>query len=226
MSDFENNLLKMVVDHYGLQKLKVFIEDMEKNAEPVKHVLAPKKRISKITAKNLEILENAFAYSNTLLVDKLLKTKFMDYINSLDDETFASNDLVHHANTFAQEQGVGIVNTTTTTNTKPKRKVTPEYKEDVQLETVDYNALKEMEKHLTKLKSYPHGIFWNKELNTFVTGPAEADDEEVSIVTFNEKVYHVGDNTNRVYQVIEGDNVDGEFCGYYGIDEFKKMNKV
>lgn len=219
MESFEGNLIKLVVDHYGLQKVKSLIEDLEKNAEPLKNTAPqqPKKRISKITAKMLEILEKSFDGSN-IEVSKALKSKFMDYINSLDEETFAAHDLVAHANEFANNEKTVETNVVTTTNAKPKR-TTHEYNEDIEVEVVNYDALKEMSKHLSRTKKYPPGIFWNKELNKFVSGPEEPQGESLKTVTFNDKLYEVGNISHRVYENDE----EGKFCGYIGIDEFKKM---
>jgi len=217
MDSFVEKLLAPIVEEYGLTKVEAVIANLGKNNNPLK-VKQPKKRISKITAKTLEILEKAFEKSNTVVVDKIIKDGFMDYVNNLDEETFASHDLVHHAEQYTETH---TANTTTTTTTvvKPKK-----FTKRNKVESVTYEKLKEMSEHLSKVENAPAGTFLNTVTNKFVTGPEEPENEEVTEVTFNDKEYHVGDISYRVYKLSENDE-EGEFCGYYGIDEFKEMVK-
>jgi hypothetical protein len=171
--------------------------------------------VDQMVKKTNDILEHAFANSNTVVVDKSVKDKFMDYVNNLDEATFAAHDLEHHASQFAENYQPN----TTTTVAKPKK-----FTKKAKVESVTYEKLKEMSEHLSKPENTPAGVFLNTVTNKFVTGPEEPEDEEVTVVAFNDKVYHVGDNSYRVYDVNESGD-EGEFRGYYDIDIFKGMVK-
>jgi len=63
--------------------------------------------------------------------------------------------------------------------------------------------------------------FWDADKLRFVDGPADDTDEENDLVTFNGKSYAVGENTGRVYEIIEGGS--DVFVGFKGVGKFKML---
>jgi hypothetical protein len=79
--------------------------------------------------------------------------------------------------------------------------------------------LSDLQKLKNLIDGYSAGIYWVPDSKKFVTGEVD-DDEDVVETKFGDKNFMVGENTGRVYENINDEDI---FVGYKGIGQFKGM---
>lgn len=153
------------------------------------------KRISRMSPMLSDKLKTTFTDFGAEMNDKNKKA-FVTYVNDLTADDFDAKTLTEHMRDY-------VVLTVRPT-------------EEAEAETLELKQLLEL-KNL--IDGYSAGIYWDPAGKRFVTGESD-DDEDVLESNFNNKTYMVGENTGRVYESINDEDI---FVGYKGIGQFKGM---
>lgn len=172
----------------------------ESKAEPEQKVMVETddkagKRISRMSPMLSDKLKVTFTEFGAEMNDKT-KKGFVAYVNDLTKDDFDAKTLTEHMRDY-------VVLTVRPT-------------EEAEAESLELEELLEL-KNL--IDGYSAGIYWDSSGKRFVTGK-EDEDEDVVEFAFNGKKYMVGENTGRVYENINDEDV---FVGYKGIGQFKGM---
>jgi hypothetical protein len=159
---------------------------------------APKdndKRLSRMSKVLTDKLGATFAEFGSEMNDKSKKA-FVAYVNDLTKDDFDAKTLTEHMRDFV------------IMSVRPS--------EEGDAESLE---LSELQKFKNLIDGYSAGIYWVPESKKFVTGMVD-DDEDVEETEFDNKTFMVGDNTGRVYENIDDEDI---FVGYKGIGQFKDM---
>ena len=153
------------------------------------------KRLSRMSKVLTDKLGATFTEFGSDMNDKSKKA-FVAYVNDLTKDDFDAKTLTEHMRDFV------------IMSVRPS--------EEGDAETLE---LSELQKFKNLIDGYSAGIYWVPESKQFVTGMVD-DDEDVEETEFDNKTYMVGDNTGRVYENIDDEDI---FVGYKGIGQFKGM---
>lgn len=153
------------------------------------------KRISRMSPMLSDKLKATFTEFGAEMNDKN-KKGFVSYVNDLTADDFDAKTLSEHMHVY-------VVLTVRPT-------------EEAEAEALEISELQNL-KNL--IDGYSAGIYWDPSGKRFVTGETD-DDEDVIEITFADKTYMIGDNTGRVYENINDEDI---FVGYKGIGQFKGM---
>lgn len=182
------------------------------------------KRIKRFSPVMASQLKKTLGESG-LEMNDTMKKEFQQYIEDLSDTHYRESGLADHMRDFVK--------------TKRKTEKKAEAKAEGEGETAPINpkmgtsnavggdgpsvhilSLKALQEIGTVASVDPPGNFWDADNGRFVTGPAKDEDEDFIEITFEKKKYVVGENTGRVYEVHETDDV---FAGFVGVGKFKGM---
>lgn len=153
------------------------------------------KRISRMSPMLSEKLKATFTDFGVEMNDKT-KKGFVAYVNDLTKDDFDAKTLTEHMRDYV------------VTTIRPT--------EEDEAETLE---LEELQKLKNLIDGYSAGIYWDPNGKRFVTGQTD-DDEDVCETSFNDKIFMLGEETGRVYENINDEDI---FVGYKGIGQFKGM---
>lgn len=153
------------------------------------------KRISRMSPMLTDKLKTTFSDFGAEMNDKT-KKGFVAYVNDLTKDDFDAKTLTEHMRDY-------VVLTVRPTD-------------EAEAEILNHGELLKL-KNL--IDGYSAGIYWDPSGKRFVTGATD-DDEDVIEESFGEKTYMVGENTGRVYENVDDEDI---FVGYKGIGQFKGM---
>jgi hypothetical protein len=164
--------------------------------KPKKEEQDDSKRLSRMSKVLTDKLEATFKEFGSDMNDKSNKA-FVSYVNDLTKDDFDSKTtLTEHMRDF-------VILT-----------IRPSDEDEAEtLELSDLQKLKNL------IDGYSAGIYWVPDSKKFVTGEVD-DDEDVVETKFGDKNFMVGENTGRVYENINDEDI---FVGYKGIGQFKGM---
>ena len=153
------------------------------------------KRLSRMSKVLTDKLSAVFTEFGSDMNDKSKKA-FVSYVNDLTKDDFDSKTLTEHMRDF-------VILT-----------IRPSDEDEAEtLELLELHKLKNL------IDGYSAGIYWDPTGKRFVTGEVD-DDEDVVETKFDDKNFMVGENTGRVYENMNDEDV---FVGYKGIGQFKAM---
>lgn len=153
------------------------------------------KRLSRMSKVLTDKLEATFKEFGSDMNDKSKKA-FVSYVNDLTKDDFDSKTLTEHMRDFVI--------------------LTIRPSDEKEAETLE---LSDLQKVKNLIDGYSAGIYWDPTGKRFVTGEVD-DDEDVVETKFGDKNFMVGENTGRVYENINDEDI---FVGYKGVGQFKGM---
>jgi len=180
-------------------------------AAPAAPAPKPKKAKADIAEKRIKRMSKAIVKQLTNVFDET-KTpmnadhpaEFAKYINELEKDDFDEKSLTDHMRSYVANIARGG---------KPKEPSGEEV-----ITTASVAALEVLKARL--VEAHGPGIYWNPDTKTFIKGPDAEEDEDVTETTMDGVKYAVGDNTRRVYRLVDGVDM---FEGFLGIGKFASM---
>lgn len=191
------------------------------------------KRISRMTATLSNELRAELLKAGVVFTDdekkqfEKLKKEFVSYVDGLSNDAFIAKNLTQHMVDFASSKKPKAEEAPKKeTKSKSQKKPTPK-KEKVIPEPPTSNAainvltIEELQnvEMLASPADRP-GVYWNGDNGTWVTGPEEVADEDVTEKKFQGKTYVIGDRTGRVYEITDNRDI---FAGFIGVGMFTDL---
>lgn len=191
------------------------------------------KRISRMTPTLANQLKAELVKGGVVFTDdekkefEKLKKEFVSYVDGLTNDNFIAKNLTQHMVDFASsKKPKAEAPPKKETKSKSQKKPVPTKEKDIPEPPTSNAAIVKLtleELQNVEMLASPAdnpGLYWNGDDGTWVTGPDEESDEDMTEKKFQGKLYAIGDKTGRVYETTDNRDI---FAGFIGIGMFADL---